>query len=180
VKKKALFLDRDGVINQRFPSEYIQFKENFIWIEGVRQAFVVLSQKFDYLFVITNQQGIGKGIMTEEQLHEVHQYMLETCKVWGVTINGIYYCPHRKEANCRCRKPKTGLIEQAMQAFSDIDLQESWLVGDSISDIQLGNSLNIKTALIPDKEEEKERYKTVKTDLIVKDLFDFSERIKAM
>ncbi|MBK8192498.1 MAG: HAD-IIIA family hydrolase [Lewinellaceae bacterium] len=150
----TLFLDRDGVINLRVPGEYINTPEAFIPAEGLGEAMQLLSGLFDRILVVTNQAGIGRGLMTESDLAAVHQKMANIVESAGGRIDGVYYCPHAKDAGCSCRKPATGMAWKAMADFPDTDFSKAWIAGDSVSDMAFGNTLGMRTVLIRGKEEE--------------------------
>ena len=153
---RFLFLDRDGVINRRLPGAYVRSWETFTFLPGVPAAIAALSARFIRIFVITNQQGIGKGVMTEADLAAVHARMLEEIVAAGGRIDGIYYCPHLAGTGCNCRKPRPGLARQAKADFPEVDFRRSVLVGDSLSDLQLGQLLGMTTIWIDTKAEDRE------------------------
>lgn len=140
---KTLFLDRDGVINQRIVGEYVHRPEDFVFLEGVLEAFAKLARKFDFIFIVTNQQGIGKGKMSEADLAATHQYMQTAIEQAGGRIDAIYHCPHLSNPPCDCRKPRTGMALQAQRDFPQVDFTRATLVGDFISDLQLAKSLGM-------------------------------------
>jgi len=144
----AVFLDRDGVINKRIPDAYVTCPEEFEFLPGVKDALKILSQKFKYVIIVTNQQGIGRNLMTGEQLEDVHHFLITQINAHGGRIDKIYHCPHHKSEHCHCRKPKTGMFVSAMNDFPDIDPQKSVMVGDTISDMMFGKSSGLKTILI--------------------------------
>ena len=150
----ALFLDRDGVINVRTPGEYVKTPDEFIPVAGLDLAIQILANKFDRIFVVTNQAGIGKGLMTELELMAVHHKMYSIIESKGGKIDRAYFCPHRSQDGCTCRKPSTGMAWQALADFPDIDFENSWMVGDSVADIEFGQSLGMSTVLIRGKLEE--------------------------
>lgn len=154
--KPTLFLDRDGVINRRTPGDYIRRPEDFVFESGVLQALSVLNQHFGRIVVVTNQAGIGKGLMTEADLAAVHRFMLAGIEQAGGRVDRVYYCPHRAEMNCGCRKPAVGMALQAQADFPDIRFEQAWMVGDSLSDMQFGQALGMKTILIAGKNEDAE------------------------
>jgi histidinol-phosphate phosphatase family protein len=161
---RTLFLDRDGVINIRIPGEYVKYPDEFVPTEGMALAISRLATYFDCIVVITNQAGIGKGLMDEAALHNVHHKMLDLVAEAGGRIDGIYYCPHRSDAGCSCRKPATGMAWLALADFPDIDFSDAWLAGDSASDIEFGKRLGMRTALIAGKTEESELLNTIGAD----------------
>lgn len=151
----TLFLDRDGVINRRLPGAYVRRPEAFEFLPGVRQALPVLGRYFSIMVVLTNQQGIGKGWMTERDLEEVHAYMRREIAAAGGRIDGLYYCPHLASAGCSCRKPRTGLALQARKDFPAIDFRQAVLVGDSVSDIELARRLGMVPVWVKHPEDER-------------------------
>jgi len=143
-KNKAVFLDRDGVINKKIKGDYVKSWEEFEFLPGVKEAIRLLNQTQFKVIVVTNQACIGKGIIKEEQLQQIHQQMIQELKENGSYIDAIYYCPHRVEDNCNCRKPKPGMLEQAGKDFK-IDFKNSWLIGDEDKDLAAGKKVNCKT-----------------------------------
>lgn len=178
MKYSTLFLDRDGVINRRLPGQYISNPESFEFLPTVIQALKQLRKKFDYLIIITNQQGVGKELMTWEQLETVHEYMKQELLKSNVKIDAIYTCTELAGQDYNCRKPNPIMGLQAKRDFPKIDFSASFMVGDSVSDIEFGQGLGMLTALIPDKEEEADLYKDIKPDYRVKDLLEFAGKIK--
>jgi len=151
---RSLFLDRDGVINERIPGGYISHWADFRFCRKAIEALQILQQHFDYLFIVTNQQGIGKGLMSVQQLEQLHEKMLAVLQEAGVSIDAVYFCGALKAANDNCRKPNPTMGLQARQDFPAIDFQQSVMVGDSISDLQFGRNLSMHTVLITTKLEE--------------------------
>ena len=141
---KAVFLDRDGTINRMLENDYVKSWEEFELLPGTAEAIRGLKAKGYLVIVITNQRGIGKGIMTEEDIEQVHRRMCEELALAGAYIDDIFYCPHNIEDDCSCRKPKPGLLLQA-QAKWDIDLERSFLIGDMDSDIEAGRAVGCAT-----------------------------------
>ena len=150
----TLFLDRDGVINIRTPGDYVKTVEEFIFEPKAPEAISLLTPYFDRIVVLTNQSGIGKGVMTELQLTSVHSVLLAGVRTAGGRIDRIYFCPHRPDAGCACRKPAIGLALQAQADFPDIRFGDSWLVGDSVCDMELALALGARAVLIEGKDEE--------------------------
>jgi histidinol-phosphate phosphatase family protein len=130
---ETLFLDRDGVINKHRPSDYVKDWNEFEFIPGILEEFSLLSNYFRYIIVVTNQRGVGKGLMTEEKLNEIHQKMVAVVKEHGGRIDKIYYCTALPDTDPN-RKPNIGMALQAKQDFPDIDFSKSIMVGDSESD----------------------------------------------
>jgi len=141
--KKALFLDRDGVINAE--KNYLYKIADFEFIEGVFSTCKHFQDKGYLLIIITNQAGIARGKYTEKDFDCLNTWMLKQFSDKGILISKVYYCPHHPEftGTCHCRKPNPGMIFQAQKEFN-LDLSNSILVGDKESDIQAG--LNAKVA----------------------------------
>ena len=146
----TLFLDRDGVINKKLEARYVRNFSEFEFINGVLQAISKLTNIFTRIIIITNQQGISKGIMSEVDLINLHIKMQDRIKQASGSITKIYYCPHLANSNCGCRKPKTGMIQQAIIDFPEIIIEKSYLIGDSDSDIEAGKTMNLKTIKVND------------------------------
>ncbi len=168
----TLFLDRDGVINVRIPGEYVRTPEEFVLVDGFSEAMARLAECFDCIVVVTNQAGIGKGLMTEADLSNVHAKLYTYTNLAGGRIDGIYYCPHTKNAGCDCRKPAPGMAWQAKADFPAIDFQHAWMVGDSVADLLFGQGLGMQTILITGKAEEIELVATLPTDAHFDSLLD--------
>ena len=147
-KLDTLFLDRDGVINVKLDGSYVQNFEEFEFMPGAELAIASLSKIFKRIFIVTNQQGIAKGIMSDKDLSDLHKHMLFKLKKNDGIIDRIYYCPHLASESCNCRKPNTGMIQQAIIDFPEIKLAESYLIGDSDTDIIAGNKMGLITVKV--------------------------------
>jgi len=148
-KDWTLFLDRDGVINKKIENDYVRNWPQFEFIEGVIEALKILRNIFGRIIIVTNQRGIGRGLMTENDLHEIHKNMIKVFELNGIYIDKIYYCPHDYEKEiCDCRKPNVGLALKAKEEFPEINFRKSITVGDSLSDIVFGKSLGMLTVYI--------------------------------
>jgi D-glycero-D-manno-heptose 1,7-bisphosphate phosphatase len=144
----TIFLDRDGVINRKCPeNDYVKCWEEFEFLPGVLEAIRLLSARADRLVIVTNQRGIARGRMTEQDLADIHARMLAAIRAAGGRIDAIYYCPH-EEGVCQCRKPRTGLFERARQDFPDIDYADALALGDSLSDLEPAARLGCTTVLV--------------------------------
>lgn len=149
---KAIFLDRDGTINVE--KHYLYRQEDFEFLPGVIDVLKQL-QRMDYLLIIvTNQSGIARGYYTEEDFQRLNSWMMDYLKSQGVTITDVYYCPHLPDAkvaeyrmDCECRKPKLGMYERAIREH-DIDLSQSYAIGDKIRDCAICESTPCKGFLI--------------------------------
>lgn len=140
VPKKAVFIDRDGTLNVRPPkAHYIEKPEDFIWLDGAKEAVKLLHQAGYLLFLFTNQPGIARGVMTQYQLDLIHLKMQSELQENGGCFDQIYVCPHGWDENCDCRKPKPGLLYQAQKDYS-LNLLESIVIGDDDRDIEAGEA----------------------------------------
>ncbi len=147
-KTWTLFLDRDGVINVRKMNEYVLNKEEFIFIEGYHEAIRTLSARFGRIVVVTNQQGVGKGLMTEKDLEEIHAYLRSETQKAGGRIDAIYFAPQLKTEDQYYRKPGIGMALAAKKDFPEIDFSKSVMVGDTDTDIAFGENAGMKTVYI--------------------------------
>ena len=143
---RAIFLDRDGVINED-RVDYIKSWEEFRFIKGVRQALKKIHQAGIPVVVITNQSVIGRGLVTEGGLSVIHDRMCQAVQKSGGRITKIYYCPHYPNDHCRCRKPRIGMLKKAAKEL-DLDLKKCLFIGDSLKDIQAGNRAGCRTVLV--------------------------------
>lgn len=143
---RAIFLDRDGTMAIDVP--YCSRPEDFELFPNTARAIKLLNEHDYKVIVITNQSGVARGYFTEDTLGRIHQKMLGKLAEEGARIDGIYYCPHHPNDNCECRKPKPKMVMQAVSEH-DIDLKQSFMVGDKPLDIQLGKNVGCRTVLIP-------------------------------
>ncbi|MGC8866255.1 MAG: D-glycero-alpha-D-manno-heptose-1,7-bisphosphate 7-phosphatase [Bacteroidales bacterium] len=144
----ALFLDRDGVINRRIEGGYVKFANEFEFLPDVPQALAILNRFFSPVIIVTNQQGIGKGLMSEEQLKAVHDQMLKELGRHGARIDRIYYCPALESSGDKCRKPSPGMAWKARKDFVKLNLNRSVMVGDSLSDMFFGRKVGMFNVFI--------------------------------
>lgn len=144
----ALFLDRDGVINRQLPNDYVKQVSEFSFLPGVPAAIRLLGTLFSPVLIVTNQQGIQKGLMTEEQLETVHAHMLAALEGEGAYIHRIYHCSDLAGSGSAFRKPAPGMALKAQQDFPGLNFARSIMVGDSESDMVFGRSLGMKTVCI--------------------------------
>jgi len=143
--KKALFLDRDGVICEAMPrGTYLLFKKDFKLIDGIVELVEKAKNNGYVVVVVTNQPQIAKGLLSEKDLVDIHNEMMLS---FSGLIDKILYCPHIDEDECACRKPKPGMIHQAAEDL-EIDLEKSLIVGDSHNDVHAGIGANIKTVFL--------------------------------
>jgi D-glycero-D-manno-heptose 1,7-bisphosphate phosphatase len=146
---KAAFLDRDGVINRKAPTEdeYITRWEEMHIIPGVVEAIALLNRAGFRVIVVSNQRCVAKGLVTTSELDAMHQRMCRELGTVGAKIDGVYYCPHEEQPPCSCRKPEPGMLFAAADEHH-VDLTSSWMIGDSEKDVEAGRSAGCRTARI--------------------------------
>lgn len=144
----TLFLDRDGVINKKLDNDYVKHWIEFEFIEGVFEALKKANSIFGKIVIVTNQQGIGKGLMTERNLEEVHAYMCAKIEAHGGKIERCYHAPELDGAQNKMRKPQPGMALKAKDHYPEIQFDRSVMVGDSDSDIVFGQQLGMKTVRV--------------------------------
>lgn len=144
-KAPAIFLDRDGVINLRRPDDYVLDWSQFTFLDGIRAALRQLATLQLPMIVISNQAAVGKGLLSPADLEEITNRMHQVLLDDGVTLNAAYYCIHRADENCTCRKPKPGLLYAAASDF-DVDLSRSVFIGDSGTDIAAAHAAGCASA----------------------------------
>jgi D-glycero-D-manno-heptose 1,7-bisphosphate phosphatase len=152
MKKPAVFIDRDGTINEQMG--YVNHVSRFRILPKVPQAIRMLNRHGFLVFVVSNQSGVARGYYPLDLVSTLHQLLVSRIRERKASIDGIFFCPHHPEGsvpefsrNCDCRKPKTGLIEQACRSF-EIDLRRSFIVGDMCTDIELAHRAGITGILV--------------------------------
>jgi len=130
----AVFLDRDGVINEN-RDDYVKTWEEVVFLPGVIDALARLACTPFHIVIVTNQSPIGRGILTEEEVKAINRRLVAEIESHGGRVDGVYYCPHHPDDRCECRKPKPGLLYQAARDL-ELDLTHSYLIGDAVSDIK--------------------------------------------
>jgi len=143
----AIFIDRDGVINERRPGDYVVNWSQFIFMPGIRAALKQLATLQLPMIVISNQAAIGKGLLDQTGLEEITAQMNRTLLADGVKLAAAYFCPHRPDQNCICRKPKPAMLLSAAHDFN-IDLSRSIFIGDSESDVKAARAAGCRPVLI--------------------------------
>ncbi len=148
-KKRAIFLDRDGVINKKAKEhDYIKNWGEFEFLPHIKDVISQLNKKF-LVVVVSNQRGVSRGLMTLNDVHSIHVNMQTELKKSNAIIDSIYVCPHGIKEKCACRKPEPGMIFQAARELN-IDLSNSYMIGDSLTDIEAGKKAGCKTILLAD------------------------------
>lgn len=142
---KIAFLDRDGTIIKDYPDEEWKHIQEPEFIDGSIEALKNFQAKGYEIIIITNQYIINDGIITIDQYQDLTNKLLKELSYNGIKILDIFYCPHSKDENCSCCKPEKGMIDSAMVKYNNIEMDKSFIVGDSLCDIELGNKLGIKT-----------------------------------
>lgn len=168
----TLFIDRDGVINTRKWGGYIETVDEFTFTSGTLEAFQ-LFQRFNHVFVVTNQQGIGKGIMPVCNLEVIHRYMVEQIQLNAGKITKVYFAPELKNDPNSTRKPLPFMAIKAQEEFENIDFNKSIMIGDTDSDIRFGKNLGMKTVRILTDEPI-----GIEADWNCLDLLEFAQKIK--
>ena len=174
---RYLFLDRDGVINVRLIDDYVKRKEEFEFLEGSLEAFKIFAKSFDKIVVVTNQQGIGKGLMSENDLGQIHSYMKNEVELAGGRIDEVFFCPKLAKENSIDRKPSVGMGLKARKLFREIRFKDSIMVGDSLSDMVFGKRLKMHTVFIAPSPS-KARKHPKRIDKVCNNLLEFAKYIE--
>jgi len=145
-KGPAIFIDRDGVINCRRPGDYVLEWSQFVFVPGIREALKKLATLGLPLIVISNQAAVGKGLLDPADLEQITSNMYQALVADGTLLTAAYYCPHRSDENCHCRKPKPALVLSAASDFN-IDLSRSIFIGDSDADEQAARAAGCASVL---------------------------------
>lgn len=148
---KAVFFDRDGVINKE-RTDYVKTLDELEVFPNVVNCVIDLKKAGFLVVIVTNQSAINRGKTTEEHLSKIHNSIQSICENNGTKIDGFYFCPHRPDENCNCRKPKPGLLLKAAQELN-IDLRSSWLIGNNDSDVQAGVTVGCRSIKIVEQSE---------------------------
>lgn len=145
---RAVFLDRDGVINKKMPEgQYVTRWEDLQFLPGVANAITALKKAGFRVIVATNQRCVAKGLISLRDVDSIHKRMLAALAGENAVIDDVYCCPHEADPPCDCRKPRPGMLLSAARAHG-LDLSSSWMIGDSESDVQAGKTAGCKTARI--------------------------------
>lgn len=172
-KDWTLFLDRDGVINERIYGDYIQSPDGFKFLPGVLESMSVFAAFFGRILVVSNQQGVGKGLMTETTLNDIHDFMKREIAGAGGRLDAIYCCTDLASQKDHCRKPGISMARKAKKDFPEIDFHKSIMVGDTSSDMEFGRNAGMFNVLVG--------VENVAENLVhlhARDLLDFSQIIQ--
>ena len=173
--KKAIFLDRDGTIIEEV--NFLSTVEETKLFPFTIDALRLLKEAGFLFFITTNQSGIARGYFGAAAVNAIHEKIQSELKNVGLRIESFHYCPHFPDQGCACRKPNIGMIEQALENF-DIDLDESWMVGDKKLDIGMGFNAGIKTALVTTGYGEKHKESLERNpDIIAENLLEVAKQI---
>ena len=152
MKRPAVFMDRDGTINEQMG--YINHVSRFVLLPGTTEAIRLLNARHSLAFVVSNQSGVARGYFPIELVHEVHESMQRSLEKKGAFIDAVFFCPHLPKGEveeysvaCGCRKPLTGMVDQACESF-DIDMENSYVIGDRYTDIELARRAGLKGILV--------------------------------
>jgi D-glycero-D-manno-heptose 1,7-bisphosphate phosphatase len=143
---KMVFLDRDGVINENRP-DHVKSWDEFVFLPGALEALRLLNQADWRVVVVTNQAAINRRLITTKTLEDIHTRMIQDIARYGGRIDGLFYCPHRPDEDCDCRKPKPGLLLKAAAHFR-LRLDECYFVGDALSDMMAGYAVKTTCLLV--------------------------------
>lgn len=172
----TLFLDRDGVLNERIVGGYVTRIEEFVVLPGVLEAMKLFAERFNHIFIVTNQQGIGKGLMSESDLENVHNHFLSQVASAGGRIDRIYHCSALRNAHSFMRKPSIGMAVQARRDFPQVRLRQSIMVGDAQTDMLFGRRAGMKTVLVGPESEIARQYPHL-VDYCYPTLLDFANTL---
>jgi D-glycero-D-manno-heptose 1,7-bisphosphate phosphatase len=167
-RRKAVFFDRDGVVNYRIVGGYVRKPEEFRFIPDFLDFFPILKKSGIPAIIISNQQGVGKGIMSLEELSGVHAVMQKQLnELTGFSFDDIFICTDLESANSNRRKPKPGMILEALAKWG-LNAENSWMIGDSASDVEAGRVAGLNTILLSNKYNDK----SCDADFIFKNFYD--------
>ncbi len=146
LEDRAVFLDRDGVINHNRP-DYVKAWEEFEFLPGALRALTRLAKSPFRIVVVTNQSAVGRGLVSKRSIRDIHERMQLEIRRVGGRLDAIYYCPHNPADSCECRKPRPGLLLKAAGEFS-LDLKASWFIGDQAADVQAALAASVRPILL--------------------------------
>jgi D-glycero-D-manno-heptose 1,7-bisphosphate phosphatase len=175
-KSWTLFLDRDGVINKEKADDYVYDYDEFIFYDGVTDALKTATEKFGRLVVTTNQRGVGRRLMTEAALGEIHRRMVADVAAAGGLISKVYYCTAIDNAD-PCRKPNPGMALEAQKDFPEIDFTRSVMIGNNISDMEFGRNAGMHTIFLTTTHPDKAAKHPDAIDLVFDSLSSFAKAL---
>lgn len=147
-KTWTLFLDRDGVINRKIDDDYVRNWSQFEWLPGVLDALAYFTTRFGNIIIVTNQRGVGRGLMTIDDLNAIHQNLIADVNRHKGSISAVYFCADVSDEGSTHRKPQPGMAFDAQRDFPEIDFSRSLIAGDSSSDMAFGRAVGMFTVLI--------------------------------
>jgi len=170
---RVIFLDRDGVIN-RYPGhrDYVKNLKEFSFLPGALRALKRLTDSSFKIFIVSNQAGVAKGIYSRGNLQAINAFMLKKVHSFGAKISGVYYCTHKEDDGCECRKPRLGSIKRALKKVGTRPEKPIYFIGDSTLDVETGKNAGMKTILVLSGKEKKRNQQKwqVRPDFVAKDL----------
>ncbi len=172
--EKAVFLDRDGTIN--IDVGYINSPDDFELVPRSLEALILLRHAGYKLFIVTNQSGIARKLISHSQLSAVHDKMVSLLSPHGISFREIFYCPHHPDEECQCRKPNPLFVRQAALKY-DLDLSRSWFVGDKTADVQCGKNAGTRAILVKTGYGGNDKKHPAKPDFIAADLYEAARHI---
>ena len=172
----TLFLDRDGVINHEKHKDYIHSWDEFVFYDGVKEAIAVFAKRFKHIIVVTNQKGIGKGVTKLADLQLIHKNMVAQIEATGGHIDAVYFCADLEEESPN-RKPNPGMGLQAAKDFPEIDFSKAIMIGNTLSDMQFGRNLGVKTIFLPTTRPEVD-LNDDRIDAVYNSLIDFANTLE--
>lgn len=146
--KRFLFLDRDGVLNRRLPGDYVKSPEELELLPGVLRALALLRPLFDLILVVSNQQGVGKGLMSTEDLERIHRKLCDEIARAGGRIDDILFCPDLAGESGNCRKPAIAMALEARKRYPQIRFDRSWMIGDMPDDMAFARNAGMRAVMI--------------------------------
>ena len=179
MRSKVVFLDRDGTIIE--DKVFLGDPRGIEFFPGAFEAIRILRKLGYKIVVVSNQSGIGRGILTEKMVKEVNERFLRMLKENDALVDGLYFCPHHPDDNCACRKPETGMIKKAVAELA-LDLKDAVVIGDHLVDVKLGKNIGAKTILVltghGKKELEEIKDPGVEPDFVADDLLEAANWVK--
>jgi histidinol-phosphate phosphatase family protein len=174
-KTWTLFLDRDGVVNERIIDGYVMDSKDLILTQNLIAALQILKTHFGKIFIVSNQQCIGKGMCTEQTIANVHAHLNDLLLSNKILIQEFLVCPHKATDHCNCRKPKPGLALKAQEKYPNITFEKSVVVGDMLSDLQFGRTLGMTTVYVGNSDVPNFDLIKENADFIFKNLYEFAK-----